>query len=419
VYDGTPARAPRPRSSPLWEWAREQFVLDPTRVHLALSMLAPHPKGVRDAIDYHRRALDTNPALHFHQRDLIVRGVLDKAAAYLGADPDAIALTESTTAGLAVVYTGVRLRPGDEILTTDHEHYAASELLRFKAASSGATLRTLRLYERGPEATGEEITEAVLRGLREETRVLALTWVHSGTGVKIPLERIGRAVAAVNATRPEERQILVCVDAVHALGVEDFDVEALGCDFLAAGCHKWLFGPRGTGLLWGSQHGWAAVDPIMTSFDVEVFWPWYQGRLPEHEAPRARLCTPGGFPAYEHRWALGEAFDFHQRLGRGRVTERIRELNTYCRARLAEVGEVTLRTPADHELRAGMVCFDIAETDPAEVVAALQCDGVMAGQTPYRGSAVRFAPGVLNSADDIDTAVESLRRVVKVVAGRS
>lgn len=418
MHDDTLARSPRPRPSSLWEWAREQFVLDPTRIHLALSMLAPHPKGVRDAIEYHRKALDTNPAHHFNQRDFIVRSILDKAAEYLGTDPDAIALTESTTAGLAVAYTGMRLRPGDEILTTDHEHYAASELLRFKAASSGATLRKLCLYERGPEATAEEITGAVLSGLRDETRVLALTWVHSGTGVKIPLEKIGKAIAAVNATRPADRRILVCVDAVHALGVEDFDVESLGCDFLAAGCHKWLFGPRGTGILWGSRHGWAAVDPIMTSFDVEVFWPWYQGRLPDNEAPRARLCTPGGFPTYEHRWALGEAFDFHQKLGRSRVTERVRELNTYCRARLAEVDGVTLRTPADPELRAGMVCFDVAETAPSEVVTALKHDGIMAGQTPYRSSAVRFAPGVLNSADDVDTAVESVHRVVKIMAGQ-
>ncbi|MFC3995234.1 aminotransferase class V-fold PLP-dependent enzyme [Nocardiopsis sediminis] len=407
--DKPPPGTRRPGSSRLWEWTREQFDLDPSYVHLALSMLAPHPRPVRDAIEHHRRALDSNPALHFHQRDANVRRVLGKAAEYLRTAPDSIALTESTTAGLAVVYTGMRLKPGDEILSTEHEHYAASELLRFKAAASGADHRRIRLYEHAPGATGDEIITSITRELRESTRVLALTWVHSGTGVKIPIKRIGDVVSAANSIRPPERRIILCIDAVHALGVEDFEVEELGCDFLVAGCHKWLFGPRGTGIVWGGQEGWNAIDPTTTSFDVEVFWPWYLGRVPENEAPRARLCSPGGFPAYEHRWALAEAFDFHLAIGRKEIAARISDLNSYCREKLAEVNGVSVRTPADPELRSGMICFDVAGLDPADVVAALENAGIMAGQTPYRSSAVRFAPGVLNSADDIDAAVECLQ----------
>ncbi|KUN08297.1 hypothetical protein AQI95_07865 [Streptomyces yokosukanensis] len=417
--DGGPGIVPpRPVPAPLWEWAREQFELDPGYVHLALSMLAPHPRPVREAVERHRRALDRNPAHHFHQRDSQVRQVLDKAAGYLRTSPDSLALTESTTAGLAVVHTGMRLAPGDEILSTEHEHYAALELLRFKAAASGAVQRSIRLYDHAPAATAEEITDAVARGLRDTTRVLALTWVHSGTGVKLPLARIGEVVARANLGRPPERRILVCVDAVHGLGVEDFEVERLGCDFFAAGCHKWFFGPRGTGLVWGSDQGWAAVEPTVTSFDVEVFWPWYLGRVPDGEAPRARLCTPGGFPAFEHRWALAEAFDFQTALGKARVAARIAELTAYCHARLSELTGVRVRTPADPAMRSGMVCFDVTGRDPALVVAALERDRIMAGQTPYRDSAVRFAPGVLNSADDIDRAVDALERIVREEARR-
>ncbi|MFJ9813968.1 aminotransferase class V-fold PLP-dependent enzyme [Streptomyces sp. NPDC101151] len=413
-----PGTAQRPAPAPLWSWAREQFDLDPDYVHLALSMLAPHPRPVREAIERHRRALDRNPAQYFHSRDDQVRRVLDKAAAYLRTRPDSLALTESTTAGLAVVHTGMRLAPGDEILSTEHEHYAASELIRFKAAASGATHRTIRLYEHGSAADAEEITDALARGLRDSTRVLALTWVHSGTGVKLPLARIGEVVARANAGRPPEQRILVCVDAVHGLGVEDFQVERLGCDFFAAGCHKWLFGPRGTGLVWGSDQGWAAVDPIVTSFDVEVFWPWYLGRVPDAEAPCARLCTPGGFPAYEHRWALAEAFDFQEALGKARVAARIAELTAYCHARLTDLAGIRVRTPADPSMRSGMVCFDVAGADPADIVAALERKRIMAGQTPYRSSAIRFAPGVLNTADDIDRAVGALDRIVRETGRR-
>ncbi|WP_261953985.1 aminotransferase class V-fold PLP-dependent enzyme [Streptomyces nigrescens] len=411
--DPPPIIPARPGENRLWEWAREQFDLDPGYVHLALSMLAPHPRTVREAIAYHRTELDRNPALHFHQRDERVRRVLATAGAYLGADPDSIALTESTTAGMAVVYTGMRLGPEDEILSTRHEHYAASELLRFKAKSSGAGHRCISLYEDGPTATSEEIVSSLVREIRDNTRLLALTWVHSGTGVKLPLSRIGEAVAEVNHGRPTDRQILICVDAVHGFGVEDFTVEELRCDFFMAGCHKWLFGPRGTGVVWGSERGWNAVEPIMTSFDVEVFWPWYLGRTPDAEAPRARLCTPGGFPVFEHRWALAEAFDFQLTLGKKPVAMRIADLNAYCHRRLMETAGITVRTPADRALRSGMTCFDVEGRDPGEIAAMLEKRRIMAGQTPYRDSAVRFAPGILNSVADIDRAVETLEQIVR------
>ncbi|MGB3438683.1 MAG: aminotransferase class V-fold PLP-dependent enzyme [Actinophytocola sp.] len=396
-----------------WAEVLAEFELDPAYVHLSLSVIAPHPRSVRAAIERHRAGFDRNPALYFHRRDDLHRRVLAKAGRYLAADPDSIALTESTTMGLAVVYTGIVLRPGQEILSTGHEHYAAKELLRFKAESSGAGHRTIELYQDPRTATAEEISSAVARGIGDRTRLLALTWVHSGTGVKLPLARIASVVAEINLGRAPGDEVLVCVDGVHGMGVEDFEVRDLGCDFFVSGCHKWLFGPRGTGLVWGSERGWDAVRPIVTSFDVEAFWPWYQGFSPDDKAPKARLCTPGGFPAYEHRWALAEAFDFHEDLGKSRIAERIHALNEHCRAAVADVRGVRVRTPDNAELTSGMVCFDVPGVDPASVVELLEAENVVAGQTPYRSSAVRFAPGVLNTFADIDRGVDALARVVK------
>ena len=89
-----------------------------------------------------------------------------------------------------------------------------------------------------------------------------MTWVHSGTGVKLPDPRqIADALARLNAGRAEADRALLCVDGVHGFGVEDVDLPDLGCDFLAAGCHKWLFGPRGTGGL--GRRDWAPLPAII------------------------------------------------------------------------------------------------------------------------------------------------------------
>ncbi|MFE2753440.1 aminotransferase class V-fold PLP-dependent enzyme [Actinosynnema sp. NPDC059335] len=400
-----------------WDGVRAEFRLDPDYAHLSMSLVSSHPRPVREAIERHRAGLDANPALYFHRRDELVREVLDRAGAYVGADPGSIALTDSTTTGLAVVLTGFRLRPGEEVLSTAHEHYAASELIRFKVAASGARHRVLRLYRDPRRVTEEEVVANLRAGISDETRLLVLTWVHSGTGVKLPLARLGEVVAEVNRGRAAGREVLVCVDGVHGFGVEDFRVGDLGCDFFAAGCHKWLFGPRGTGLLWGSPRGWAAVDPISPSFDVEVFWPWYLGSTPDGVAPPGRFHTPGGFPAFEHRWALAEAFGFHAGIGRAAVAARTHELTARCLRGLSELPGVTVRTPADPALSAGMVCFDVAGAPPDQVVERLLDARVVAGQTPYRDSAVRFAPSVVNTPEDVDRGVAALAALVPALAG--
>ena len=80
-----------------------------------------------------------------------------------------------------------------------------------------------------------------MHAITPATRVLALTWVHSSTGLKLPLRAITDAVRRINAGRDEAGRVLVCVDGVHGFGIEDVVLSDLGCDFFMAGCHKWLF----------------------------------------------------------------------------------------------------------------------------------------------------------------------------------
>ena len=105
------------------------------------------------------------------------------------------------------------------------------------------------------------MTDAIATAIQPATRVVAITWVHSGTGVKTPVRAIADAVAAANAKRTAAERILLCVDGVHGFGVEDATVADLGCDFFAAGTHKWMFGPRGTGVLWGRAELWPIAAP--------------------------------------------------------------------------------------------------------------------------------------------------------------
>ena len=85
----------------------------------------------------------------------------------------------------------------------------------------------------------------------------------------------------------------------------------LGCDAFVSGCHKWLYGPRGTGVLWANERVRQLMRPTIPSFDGSSYGAWVAGGVPSG-VPDGPTLTPGGFQSFEHRWALPEAFAFHQ-----------------------------------------------------------------------------------------------------------
>ncbi len=235
-----------------WQAVREQFQLSRDFIQLAGFFLSSHPTPVRAAIERHRRGLDADPIGYwFEQEEKQEATVLRAAADYLAVDPTEIALTDSTTMGLGLLYGGLALREGQEILTTLHDHYATETSLKLRAERTGATIRQISLYSSLKNVSRLELLDNLIKNIRPNTRIVALTWVHSSTGLKLPIHEMAQAIHKLNESRAEQDRVIFCVDGVHALGVEDFRLSDVGCDFLVAGTHKWMFGPRGTGLVWG------------------------------------------------------------------------------------------------------------------------------------------------------------------------
>jgi selenocysteine lyase/cysteine desulfurase len=389
----------RPPAGPgtSWEAVREEFELDPSVIHMAGLLLASHPRPVREAIAKYRQALDRNPpgALHeYGSRDTAVRRA---AARYLDADVDEIALTDSTTMGLGLLYGGMRIRKDQEILSTTHDHSSTNTALDYKAAATGCSVKRIALFEKSADANKDEIVTRLRGAITDRTRVVAVTFVHSSSGLKLPLAAIGEMVQKINRGRAPENRVLFCVDGVHGFGIENFKVRDLGCDFYVAGCHKWIFGPRGTGLVWGRKESWDQVVPIIPTFSG-------------NSSP-GQLMTPGGFHSFEHRWALAEAFEFHLALGKERVQERILGLATSLKQELAAIKGLTLHTPKSPALSAGIVCFELAGMTPRDIVAKLGGMGIVASTTPYAVSYARLTPGLLNLESDLSKTVDAVKSI--------
>ena len=394
-------------------WVRGQFDLTPEYLHFSQFFIVSHPRPVREAIERLRRAIDSNPFLiveHglFGTRDRNMQWPAQRAAAdYIGGRPEDIALVDSTTEGLALIYHGLSLKPGDEILATTHDHYVHHESIRLAAQKLGATWRRVPLYDRADAVTVDEVTANLRQAIAPNTRVIGLTWVHSGTGVKLPVRKLAAVISEANIKRAENDRILLVVDGVHGFGNQDETPVDMECDFFVAGTHKWIFAPRGTGIVWGRADAWTRIRPTVPSMSSDdAYEGWVENKDPG--PTQARLVSPGGFKAFEHQWAMPEAFAFHQSIGRKRIADRVAALSTQCKEGLARMSHVKLHTPRAPELSAGINCFEVAGVAPETAVHKLLEEKVIASASPYKTSYVRLAPSLVNDEQQVDQALRAV-----------
>lgn len=394
-----------------WNSVRSQFLLTREYAHFSAFMLASHPAPVRAAMAEFRDGLDVFPEqYHMGVADLEFSARARQAVArYIGAAPEHVALTDSTTMGIGLVYAGLRLNSGDEVVTTSHDFYSTYESLRLREAD-GIVVRRVPLYEDPAAAGAGEIAARLFAVITDRTRAVALTWVHSSTGVKLPIRQIADMIAQVNSSRNEADHVLLCVDGVHGFGAEDVNIPDLGADFFMTATHKWLFGPRGTGFVWGTPAAWKRMRPTIPSFSLAGFIGWLTGRPPVGEP--GDLNSPGGYHSFENRWALPSAVEFHEAIGRSRIAERIRAQADQMKQGLAELPHVRLITPQASELSSGIICCAVSGVNSEEVVNRLLSEHrIAAGTTPYREAYVRFGPSIVTDPREVDRAVRAMSAI--------
>jgi selenocysteine lyase/cysteine desulfurase len=384
-----------------WDALRQLFTQDPDYIHFSNFLVTSHPKPVRDAIDQHRARIDRNPGLAMDwdlqetwKREAEVRLW---AGRYLKANPGQIALTGSTSEGLAMIYGGLHVRPDQEILTTVHEHYATEYSLNFRVAKQGTQVRKISLFKDPHRASKDEILGSIKRAIRPNTRVLGMTWVQSGSGVKLPIGEIGKLVEEFNRDRDEKDRIIYVVDGVHGFGVDNLDFPDMHCDYFISGTHKWMFGPRGTGIICARSEVLKDLTPTIPTFSEDNNF--------------ATSMTPGGYHAFEHRWALDEAFKLHLQLGKDKVQARIHQLNSDLKQRLQAHPGIELVTPLSPELSAGFTFFRVKGQNCDQVAAYLMRNRVVADAVDRDvGPVVRAAPGLLNHEGEIERFMALLQK---------
>lgn len=378
-----------------WDAVRREFRLDPALTNLGLFYLASNPREVRDAVEDFKRRLDSN------SHDLMPEQAQEVAVAlgqYGGGAADDIAFVPNTTIGLSIVYGGLKLRPDQELLLSDQDHAWHQQAARLAASRAGAKVRIGTLYENPAKVTEDEVAARLRNSITPQTRAVGVTWVQSSTGVKMPVRTCAQVVADANKGRKQEDRCLLVVDGVHGLAAVDDDAARMGADVFVAGTHKWLFGPRGTGMVWVNPEVSDQIVPLLPSLS---------------DRSETALLGPGGFHAFEHYYAVQAAVRFHQRLGRDRVAARITELSTRFKDGLAEIPGVVIHTPRDPGTSAGMVCFDVMGHTGHEVVEQLARKHIQITTASYRIPYARVGTSILNTPEEIDRTLTEINALAR------
>jgi isopenicillin-N epimerase len=236
----------------------------------------------------------------------------DDLGGFLHADGPDIAFVDNATTGCSAVLRSLALQPGDEVLILSHAYGAVRNAVRFVTERSGA--RIAEAAVRFPDPTEDDLVASVAEAITPRTRLAVIDHITSGSAIVLPAARI---VAACHA-----RQVPVLIDGAHAPGQIDLDIAAIGADWYAGNCHKWLCAPKGCAFLHASPASQAGSHPTTISHGFG------KGFLAEFDW--TGTTDPSRF------LAVTEAIDFHHRLGGAALRERNRDLAGAGTALVAE-----------------------------------------------------------------------------------
>lgn len=315
----------------------------------------------------------------------------------IGADANEIAFTRNATDGINLVLAGLEWREGDEVATTDQEHEAMLHPLLHLQKRSGIRLRFVAA---SPDPA--EMLRALDATASPRLRLLAFSHVTCETGTRLPARDMCEWARG--------RRVRTLLDTAQSLGVLPVDIRSMECDFLTGNGHKWLHGPKGTGLFYARRDLMERLRPAhvgagsMETADARdgKADPWSSGQRFEFGTRAWSLMTG---------WK--ESLRWMQNLGSDNVRSHIASFAGYAVRRLKTVRGVAVATPMESEGRAGLISFACSGKDAGEVGRLLREDGAVVSRHVPQRNLTRVSVAHFTSEQDIDDLYQAVERIAR------
>lgn len=282
-----------------------------------------------------------------------------------------IALVKNTSEALSFVAFGLDWQAGDQILISDEE-FPSNRIVWEALQPQGVEVIAVSLKGSDPEG-------ALLAACGPRTRLLSISAVQYGSGLRLDLQRLGAGCQA--------RGVLLCVDAIQQLGALPFDVQASGCAFAMADGHKWMLGPEGLGVFYCRrdlreqlklhEYGWHMLEHA-GDYDRQ---DWQPART----ARRFECGSPNMLGAV----ALEASLSLLNELGLPQIASRLAERIQWLQQGLKHIPGAEILSPSQPERQAGILTFRLAGVDNKSLFEYLKSQQVVCA---LRGGGIRFSP---------------------------
>jgi isopenicillin-N epimerase len=235
---------------------RDQFLLEDGIAFLNNGSYGAPPRVVYEAAEAFRRRCELQP-IRFMQQELpgLLRESADALGRFLHIPSGELALVDNATSGVNAVLRDMMFAAGDELLTTNHVYNAVRQTMRHVASRCGATV--VEADVPFPTKGDDEIVAAILARVSVRTKLLVVDHITSPTALIFPVARL--------AAEMRKRNIPILIDGAHAPGMIALDVPAIGADWYAGNCHKWLFAPKGCAFVWAAPAHRVQLHPTVIS----------------------------------------------------------------------------------------------------------------------------------------------------------
>jgi isopenicillin-N epimerase len=316
---------------------------DPAITFLNHGSFGACPASVLEEQSRWRARIESEP-VRFFMRELepAMDAVRTRLGGFVGCDPEELVWVSNATMGVNSVLRSLQLKPGDELLTTDHAYNACANALAFDAERTGAKVVVAPVPF--PLASPDEVTKAVLAAVTPRTRFALIDHITSPTGLVFPIQALVDGLHA--------RGVEVMVDGAHGPGMVPLDLRALGADWYTGNLHKWVCAPKGAAFLHVPRARQAALRPLVIShganttrtdrsrFRIEFDWT---GTMD----PTPWLCVPAALAAIESC----------ERGGWPEVMQKNRALALEARALLASA--LGVKVPAPEEMIGALAALPV------------------------------------------------------------
>lgn len=378
-----------------WTFVREQFPLSHERAYLNTGGLGASPyvviNAVKSKMDELERISETG------HDETLWHSIKAAAGELLGCDGGELAFVRNTTEGVNIIANGLPFTRGDEIVTTTHEHVGNAMPWLPLAKRAGLTLR---LFEPST-ASQQENLDRIQALLSRRTRLISIPHAATTTGLILPVKEIS-AIA-------REKKIWFFIDGAQSAGMFPFSLREIGCDAYATSGHKWLVGPKETGLLYVRKEMLDVIQPRFTGaysagpFDFQKGTYQFDPTAQRYEY--GTVSTP-------LRVGLGAAVGFLQRIGIARVWERDRFLSTRLFNGLRDIPNVTVLSPGRDDMRSAMITFKHRSVGHLALQDHLTTYRLRTRAVDEGGlAALRISTHIYNSVEEVDRVLEGVRSV--------